>query len=77
MPFFTPWRDLSHSSFIYLSYTSRSFLHFIRCGAFVFQIPPGPLFETGIVEPHIVIATVLCQLLLVLDSPLPENCGLD
>lgn len=73
MPLFTARGYLSHSTLVHLSHTARSSFQLIGSCTFCFEVAPGLFLQPRIVEPNVVVATIVRQLLLVLNSALAQD----
>lgn len=73
MPLLTSWGHLSDSPLIHLPHTTRSSIQLIGSCALCFEVAPCIFLQPCVIEPNVVVATIMRQFLLVLDSTLAQN----
>lgn len=77
MPFFAAWRNLRHRPLIEFPHArDRSFLLFCH-RTLIPQVPQRALLQSCIIKPHVVVPSVVRQLLFVLYAPFPEDGGFE
>jgi hypothetical protein len=74
MPFLTSGRNLSDSTLIYLSHSPRGFRVILPI---LLQVPQHVLLQPRIVEPDIIVPTVVREFFFVLNSPFTQDSVLE
>ena len=75
--FLLPWWDMGNCAFIYFPYSPYRGILFFLSSTFFSQRLERTLLQMCIVEPHIIISTIMCNFILVLDTALPKDRRFD
>ena len=73
MPFLATGWHLGNCSLVYLSHPTRCCLHLVGSRPLGLEVAPRLFLQSRVVEPDIVVATVVRELFLILDSTLAQD----